>query len=479
MQAVLGVAGPVFWGLVTFSILVFVHEGGHFLAARACGVRVTEFFLCMPFRWRLSHASLRIGTRFGVTPLLIGGYAAIFGMDPTHVACAPAVLSYVHRKGRASVAEIAHDLAVTEDDALEACVALMGWGSVAPVYDESKGEGPTSKYYPTTYAAMPRDEAGNTVYDGRLFDRSDATREGEPWMPPMGENTFYARERERTYIGKGFWRRALMLVAGVCVNILTGLLLMVAVYSVIGVQMPRDVDVIGAVTPGSPAEEAGLIAGDRILSIDGEPVDSWTDILSELDGAAAGDTVELEFWRPDDSADAFEHLPFSDSAASDAWAEEHGTFSSLSVSLDSEGKLGIEVPERTVRLNPMESCRIAWSYISQTAQMVAQLLVPARTAEVLSNSTSIVGISVMSSEAAASGPATFLNFMALISFSLAFMNLLPLPPLDGGKLLIEVIQAVTRREVPLKVQNYISMAVIALFMLLFVYMLRADILRFL
>ena len=446
MQAVLGVAGPVFWGLVTFSILVFVHEGGHFLAARACGVRVTEFFLGMPCRWRLSHASRRIGTRFGVTPLLIGGYAAICGMDPTHVACAPAVLSYVHRKGRASVAEIAHDLAVTEDDALEACVALMGWGSVAPVYDESKGEGPTSKYYPTTYAAMPRDEAGNTVYDGRLFDRSDATREGEPWMPPMGENTFYARERERTYIGKGFWRRALMLVAGVCVNILTGLLLMVAVYSVIGVQMPRDVDVIGAVTPGSPAEEAGLIAGDRILSIDGEPVDSWTDILS---------------------------------AASDAWAEEHGTFSSLSVSLDSEGKLGIEVPERTVRLNPMESCRIAWSYISQTAQMVAQLLVPARTAEVLSNSTSIVGISVMSSEAAASGPATFLNFMALISFSLAFMNLLPLPPLDGGKLLIEVIQAVTRREVPLKVQNYISMAVIALFMLLFVYMLRADILRFL
>ena len=202
MQAILGIIGPIFWGLVTFSILVFVHEGGHFLAARACGVRMTEFFLGMPCRFRLSHVSRRIGTRFGITPLFIGGYAAICGMDPTHIACAPAVLSYVHRKGCATVADIAHDLAVSEDDALEACVVLMSWGSLAPFYDKSKGEGPTSKYYPTTYAAMPRDAAGNTIYDGRQFDRAHATAEGEAWLPPMGEKTFYARERERTYIAR-------------------------------------------------------------------------------------------------------------------------------------------------------------------------------------------------------------------------------------------------------------------------------------
>ena len=476
MQAVLDIIGPIFWGLVTFSILVFVHEGGHFLAARACGVRVTEFFLGMPCRYRLSRVSRRIGTRFGITPLLIGGYAAICGMDPTHIACAPAVLSYVHRKGRTSVADIARDLAVTEDDALEACVVLMGWGSLAPIYDESKGEGPTSKYYPTTYAAMPRDAEGDTVYDGRAFDRTLATAEGEPWMPPMGEKTFYARERERTYIGKGFWKRAFMLVAGIGVNILTGLLLMVAVYSIIGVQMPRDVSVIGAVTASSPAEKAGLEANDHILSIDDAIVTSWTDILTALEDKEPHQEVQLEVWRPHDARDTFkETVP---AAGNENWFREHGTFSTVTVQLDADGMLGIEVSEQTVRLNPIDSCKIAVSYIAQTAQMVSQLLVPSHTVEVLNNSTSIVGISVMSSQAAASGPATFLNFMALISFSLAFMNLLPLPPLDGGKLLIEIIQAVTRREVPLKVQNYISMAVIVLFLLLFVYMLRADFLRF-
>ena len=453
MQAVLGIVGPIFWGLITFSFLVFVHEGGHFLAARACGVRVTEFFLGMPCRFNLHHVSRRIGTKFGITPVLIGGYAAICGMDPSHVACAPAVLSYVHRKGRAAVADIARDLAVSEDDALEACVLLMGWGSIAPVYDESKGEGPTSKYYPTTYAAMPRDGAGNTLYDGRLFDRSHATSEGDAWMPPMGEKTFFARERERTYIGKGFWERAFMLVAGICVNILTGLLLMVAVYSVFGIQMPQDVNIIGEVEQGSPAAEAGLVSGDRILNIDGTAVDSWTDILNTLQSAESGADVSITY-------------------------EHDGQQHEATATLDDEGKLGIVVSYDTVRLNPIDSCRIAVNYIAQTAQMVSQLLVPQHTMEVLNNSTSIVGISVMSSQAAAAGPTTFLNFMALISFSLAFMNLLPLPPLDGGKLLIEIIQAVTRREVPLKVQNAISMVVIVLFLLLFMYMLRADFLRF-
>ena len=58
------------------------------------------------------------------------------------------------------------------------------------------------------------------------------------------------------------------------------------------------------------------------------------------------------------------------------------------------------------------------------------------------------------------------------------MNLLPIPPLDGGKLVIEIIQKIADRELPLKVQTIVSYVGIALFALLFVYMLRSDILRF-
>lgn len=454
MDAIASFLSAVFWGVVLFSALVFVHEGGHFLAARACGARVTEFFLGLPCRFRLAWRSKRIGTTFGVTPFLLGGYAAICGMDPEEAPHAAAVLGAVHRRGKTTVDELAEELSITPEEALDACAFLMSWASVAPVYDASKGEKPSSGYYPSTYAAVPRDRAGLTVYDGRAFDRAHATAEGEPWEPPMADDAFLAQERSRTYMGKGFWKRAAMLLAGIGVNIVSGFLIMVFAYSVLGTSVARDVNVLGDVTAGSPAAEAGIRAGDRILSVDGTETGSWTAILKAIEdsGAKAGDAVTLE-------------------------CERDGAKRTVDVKLDAEGHLGIAVSTETVRISPLQAAEVTGAYLVQTAQGISQLFVPARTMEVLDNSSSIVGISSMASQAASEGPSTFLWLAALISFSLAFMNLLPIPPLDGGKLLIEVVQAVTRRTVPVKVQTYISYAGIALFGLLFLYTLRGDILR--
>ena len=434
MDSVIAFIGPLFWGLVLLSALVFVHEGGHFLAARVCGVRVLEFFLGMPCRFNLHHVSKRIGTKFGVTPILLGGYAEICGMDPTDVACAPRVLGSIHRSGVARVSDLAAELNVSQSEIEDACSLLYGWGSIVPWDVESAQgeEGPQgSKGFPMAFAAVARDAAGNTLYDGRAFDRAHATKQGEPWNPPMDDQAFFDAERSHTYVGKGFWKRALMLVAGIAVNILTGFLLVIAVYSVLGVSTPVDANVVGGIIEGSP-----------------------------------------------DQADAFEHVIPDDLDRADAWFDEHGDFKTIEVSFDEDGMLGINVPTQVVRLDPLQSCQIAIDNIVATAQSVMSLLNPRHTMEVLDNSTSVVGISVMSAEAAAAGPANFLNFAALISFSLGFMNLLPIPPLDGGKLLIEVIQAVTRREVPIKIQSAISVVGIVLFGLLFLYMLRADFLRF-
>ena len=91
MDTVLSVLSSVFWGLLMLSVLVFLHEGGHFLAARACGVRVTEFFLGLPCRFDIHYTSRRIGTKFGVTPLLLGATLPsavwIRPMSPAPIAC--------------------------------------------------------------------------------------------------------------------------------------------------------------------------------------------------------------------------------------------------------------------------------------------------------------------------------------------------------------------------------------------------------
>lgn len=452
MEAISEIIAPIFWGVLLLSVLVFVHEGGHFLAARACGVRVTELFLGMPCRFNVHFSSKRIGTKFGVTPLLIGGYAAICGMDPQTVPCAPAVLAAVHRHGTVSVSDLARELELDQDDVLDACVFLLGWGSIAPVYeDESKL---SSKYYPMTYASMPRDAAGNTVYDGKAFDRTHATKQGDAWVPPMGDDEFYRCERSHTYLGKGFWKRALMLVAGIIVNILTGFILMVGVYSIVGIQSVDNVNTIGAVEAGSPAASAGLKAGDAILMVDGESTASWEEVYNALQESGEDGAVDLT-------------------------VEHDGSQRQMTIELSDQGTLGISASVRTVRLNPLDSMRVGAMYIVQTAQGVIRMLTPQHTVEMLNNSASIVGISVLSAQAAQAGAGTFLSFAALISFSLGFMNLLPIPPLDGGKLLIEIVQAVSRRQVPIKVQAAFSWLGIILFGLLFVYMLRVDILRLL
>ena len=442
-----------FWGILLLSCLVFLHEGGHFLAARACGVRVTEYFLGLPCRWRLARTSKRNGTTFGITPLLLGGYAMICGMDPEMSPHAAAVLGAVHRRGTVSVEELAEELSLDEDEVFAACIQLMGWGSIDGVYDASRGEFPGGSAYPSTYAAPARDRAGNTLLDGRRFERGQASEAGSPWVPPMDDGAFLELERSRTYLGKGFLARAFMLVAGILVNLLTGLLLLMSIYSIVGVEVSLDVNEVGTVEAGSQAAELGLAAGDRILSVDGAPTESWMDIVYALDAASDGEPFEV----------VFEHD-----------GEEHAA----TAELGADELLGIGISTEVVRLDPIESARMSIDYIGQTAASILSLFNPQHTMEMLDSSTSIVGISVMSAQAAAAGPTTFLTLAALISFSLGLMNLLPIPPLDGGKLVIEVIQALIGRELPLKVQNAVSYVGIALFMMLFVYVLRNDVIRF-
>ncbi len=453
MTIIFNVLITAFWGLITLSALVFVHEGGHFLAARACGVRVTEFFLGLPCRFNVHHTSKKIGTKFGITPLLLGGYAAICGMDPTESPCAPDVLDLVHRRGTIPVSEIASELGISDQDAMEACALLLDWGSIAPKYDLEAGERPDPSAYPTVVASVPRDTRGNTIFDGKDFLHSDATCIGDPWKSNLTPEEFYHKERDKTYIGKGFWQRTLMLLAGIMVNIASGFLLLICVYSLIGITGVVDTNVLGGVEADSPAYQAGLRGGDTIVRIADSKCDSWTDIINAIDGIDASGEVKIKFKR-----DSKLHVATVDYTMGE--------------------KIGVSASTETRRLNVIDSARLSWNYVSATAQGVVQLINPQHTKEVLDNSTSIVGISVMSSEAASSGIASYLSFAALISFSLGFMNLLPIPPLDGGKFLIEIIQVVLRRNLSARVQSIVSYVGIALFALLFVYMLRADILRF-
>ncbi len=454
----MGVVSAIFWGVIVLSLLVFVHEGGHYLAARVCGVRVTEFFLGMPCRFKLSRKSKGHGTEVGVTPILLGGYTRICGMENTTDELLAPALMIVQRAGRISVADLAAKLGCDMDRAYGLLATLTDWAAVKPHYDPALGEREGQSDWPASFEALRRDGALLTEYDrGHDFSLAGTTAYGEPRDPGMDAEEFLAHERSRTYLGCGFWRRCAMLLAGPLVNLLLALVVVAGSFMVTGIQVASNEPVIGSVTADSFAEAAGLEAGDRITAVDGQSVSTYEGLVSAIKSyLSSGTDFTIDYER-----DGVRYETTVDLV--DGQAAEY---------------LGITNDVVTYYPSLGQSLRASVAYGSLVAEYAAKLIVPTHTMEVLDQSSSVVGISVMASEAASAGVPTLVFFMGAISMSLGFMNLLPIPPLDGGKILIEVIQAISKRQVSARTQSIVSYVGLAFFLFVFVVAMRNDILNF-
>ena len=109
--------------LIVLSVLVFIHEGGHFITARLFGVRVSEFMLGLPGpRLSFKHND----TRYGVTCIPLGGYARVCGMEPGNMKPHLAeVLEFVHTTGKVTIQFTAHELKISKDEAEDALDELV------------------------------------------------------------------------------------------------------------------------------------------------------------------------------------------------------------------------------------------------------------------------------------------------------------------------------------------------------------------
>ena len=111
------------------------------------------------------------------------------------------------------------------------------------------------------------------------------------------------------------------------------------------------------------------------------------------------------------------------------------------------------------------------------AQAIVNLFNPATAAETVSQSSSIVGIAIISKTAAEQGFETFLLFTAMISVSLGLMNLLPITPLDGGRFVIEIYQRITRKLASQRALNALTMVGMGFILVLCVVMVGQDVMR--
>ncbi len=259
------------------------------------------------------------------------------------------------------------------------------------------------------------------------------------------------------YANQPAWRRFLVILAGPGMNYLFAVALAAAMLATgLGFREGDPAPVVGEVVAGGAAERAGLQPGDRVLSVDGRPVESWTALVAEV-VAHPGRPARLSVQR---GAGA----PLELIATPDA--------------VGGTGRIGVGQATRVVRASPAEALPIGVRLTNQRAGEIlaglGQMVSGRQRAELRGP----LGIAQEMAKSARAGAAPFVTIVWFISIALGLFNLLPLPALDGGRLVFLVYEIVTRRRVNQRVENIVHMAgFVALFGLLLAVTVFGDLAR--
>ena len=282
---------------------------------------------------------------------------------------------------------------------------------------------------------------------------------GETPDEPMPE---YARGLP--YHALSMWKRIAIVAAGPVFNMIGAFLILAC--SLLSFGFPVLTPTIGQVEPGSPAAEAGLRPGDRIAAIDGVVVERWEDLPSRLEGKA-GSPVRVTVLREDAQVE-LSVTPKLGSAPTPLGEEVERPLIGVAPAGD------VVVQDVGIGGAAALAAQQTWNAVVLTYTAVAGLL----TGKVsVSNLAGPVAIAEMSGEATRAGPQVLLSFIALLSVNIAVLNLLPVPVLDGGRLVLLLIELVRRRPLKIETQRVVQSVGAALLLALTVFVLWNDIAR--
>jgi regulator of sigma E protease len=422
-------------GIVGLSFMVFVHELGHFLAAKKMGVRVHTFSI--GFGKKLIRVK-RGDTEYCLSLIPFGGYVAMAGENPdeggygaTDEFQQKSVPARIFIAAAGPAANILFALALLFGLYLAGVQEPKPGLIVGHVEAESAG---------ARAGVLPGDEI--TAF---------ADKPMRDWEQFVQEAALSGSKPHALRILRGGRDTALTLTPEM--NPKFG----VALTGILGEWEVR----VHKVMPGRPAETAGLRAGDVIGSVDGTPIPSATALVDMINGSE-GRTLALSVVRDGKPLE----IPVAPAFDQDAkrWL------------------IGIQpasvVPTVLVRRGPLESARAAavttWGHATLVFRTFGRLLTGDVHVKALSGP---IGIVQMISGSLQQSFQKFLEFTALLNTNLGVLNLLPLAITDGGLILLLLIEAVRRKPVSARVQGVINRVGVAFFITLFLFITFQDILR--
>jgi regulator of sigma E protease len=278
--------------------------------------------------------------------------------------------------------------------------------------------------------------------------------------PAAGRDGLTAAERAQTFHAKPLWQRALVVLAGP----LTNLICAVAIFAAFNLAYGRVVAVpeVSGFAQESSARAAGIQVGDRILAVDGQKVRSFTEI-PEFVVPYPGRTIPIAIERDGRTI----VLPVKIGAV--VQADRFGNEARI-------GRLGIAAGRgEVVRVGPLEAVQLGVSQSYGVMRMmvagIGQIFTGERSVKELGGP---IKIAKYSGEQLTLGWSQFVGFAALISINLAFINLLPIPGLDGGHLAFYAAEAVRRKPLGLRSQEWAVRTGVALVLTLMLFVTIND-----
>ena len=280
-------------------------------------------------------------------------------------------------------------------------------------------------------------------------DMNPASRPTPEWL------ALPAEERAHTFQAQPVWQRFLIVLAGPLTNFLVAIGIFMAFFAAFGV--PRTPATISAVVENSPAARAGLLAGDRVTAVAGRPVTTF-DELAEIVRFRPEERLRVELMR--DGRPRALYLVTAADVERDRFGNEFrkGTIGVLS------GPQRI-APVPLAQL-PVEATRQTFAIVRTMVDTLGQIITGRRSVKELGGP---IKIAQVSGQQASLGLLNFVMLMALISINLGFINLLPIPMLDGGHLVFYLFEGIARRPVPEKAMEWAfrsGLAVLLSFMVL-------------
>jgi regulator of sigma E protease len=265
-------------------------------------------------------------------------------------------------------------------------------------------------------------------------DMNPASQPSPEWL------SLPAKERAQTFQAKPLWQRAIIVAAGPIMNFLIA----IAILGGFAVAFGENVTpaTIGRIAPNSGAERAGLQTGDRITAMNGRAMNDFVDVAM-FTVLRAGEVVTVDFERGGQARKVDVTI---------GTLREKDRFGNLS----SRGQLGVGAGAPVVRPVPIWEAPLAG--LRQTVEIVDITIEGLKRIILGRIPVSELGgplkIAQASGESLSMGPLALVNFIALVSINLGFINLLPVPVLDGGHLLFYAVEAVRRRPVEPQVMEW-------------------------